>query len=211
MPRPRTASDADILMAAWRAVSQVGPADLTLADVAREAGLSPATLVQRFGSKRKLLLTLAKLGSTSSAAEMASLRKSHPSPLAAILAYADCMAGMAPTPKELANHLAFLVIDLTDDEFRHYALEHAQIFQKELIAMLDDAVRARELIPCDTQRLARLVHEVIHGSLVTWAIYREGAAQSWVRQDVEMLLSPYLLKKGTRGKSTTQKRHRRQR
>jgi len=54
-PRPRLASDEDILMAAFRAIARLGPARLTLADVAREAGVSAAALVQRFGSKRALL------------------------------------------------------------------------------------------------------------------------------------------------------------
>ena len=39
-------------------MSRLGPARLTLAEVAKEAGLSPATLVQRFGSKRGLMLAL---------------------------------------------------------------------------------------------------------------------------------------------------------
>ena len=53
--RPRTHSDDALLDATFRAVGAVGPARLTLADVAREAGVAPATLVQRFGSKRALL------------------------------------------------------------------------------------------------------------------------------------------------------------
>ncbi|MCA1563440.1 MAG: TetR/AcrR family transcriptional regulator, partial [Acidobacteria bacterium] len=43
-------------MAAIQVMARLGPVRLTLADVAREIGLSPATLVQRFGSKRGLLL-----------------------------------------------------------------------------------------------------------------------------------------------------------
>jgi AcrR family transcriptional regulator len=62
-PRPRATSDSAILSAAHRAVTRVGPMRLTLADVAREAGVSPATLVQRFGSKRGLLLALVAAGS----------------------------------------------------------------------------------------------------------------------------------------------------
>ena len=48
-PRPRTVSDVDILIAAHRVISRLGPARFTLADVAKESRLSPATLVQRFG------------------------------------------------------------------------------------------------------------------------------------------------------------------
>jgi AcrR family transcriptional regulator len=190
-PRPRTASDADLLAAAGRAVSRVGPSRLTLADVAAEAGVAPATLVQRFGSKRGLLLALAREGSGAVADQMAALRAADPSPLAALRAVADCMTQMAPSPEELANHLAFLVIDLTDPEFHRHALEHARAFQAELNALLDAAVAAGELTTCDTARLARLVQATIHGALVAWAVYREGTALEWVRQDLETLLAPY--------------------
>src|SRR5215831_8245675 len=55
-PRPRTVSDDQIFAATARAVTRLGPTRLTLADVADEVGLSAAALVQRFGSKRGLLL-----------------------------------------------------------------------------------------------------------------------------------------------------------
>jgi hypothetical protein len=48
-PRARLASDADILAGALRAITRLGPARLTLADVAEEAGISAAAVVQRFG------------------------------------------------------------------------------------------------------------------------------------------------------------------
>ena len=194
-PRPRTASDADLLAATARAVSRVGPARLTLADVAKEAAVAPATLLQRFGSKRGLLLALVREASGSAAREMDALRAAHPSPLAAVRAFAECMAGMAPTPEELGNHLAFLVMDLTDPEFHRHTLEQSRAYAAELKGLLDDAVIAKELAPCDTGALARLVGEVTHGALVTWAIYREGTAQEWVRREMEMLLRPYLARR----------------
>jgi AcrR family transcriptional regulator len=190
-PRPRTATDADLLTAAARAVARVGPSRLTLADVAAEAGVAPATLVQRFGSKRGLLLAVARQGTPAAAEEMAALRVAHPSPLAALRAFAECIAGMAPSPEELANHLAFLVMDLTDPAFHRLALAQARAFQAELTRLVEAAVAAGELTPCDTARLARLLQETLHGALVTWAIYREGTAKEWVRQEMELLLAPY--------------------
>jgi AcrR family transcriptional regulator len=50
MPRPRTIGDEAVLRAAAGLMGRVGPGKLTLARVAEEVGLSPATLVQRFGS-----------------------------------------------------------------------------------------------------------------------------------------------------------------
>jgi AcrR family transcriptional regulator len=59
MPRARSVPDAEILKAAARVIGRNGPLKLTLADVGREVGLAPATLLQRFGSKRGLRLALA--------------------------------------------------------------------------------------------------------------------------------------------------------
>lgn len=56
MTRPRTVSDESILDATLTVVQRVGPARVTLAAVAAEVGLSAATLVQRFGTQRDLLL-----------------------------------------------------------------------------------------------------------------------------------------------------------
>jgi len=190
-PRPRETSDNAILEATAQAIARYGPVRLTLAHVATELGIAPATLMQRFGSKRGLLLALAKLGTASTEREYAAIRKANASPLAGLFAVADCMAGMAPTPEALANHLAFLHIDLTDAEFHLLALEQSRVGQGEIRAFLDAAVKAGELVPCDTRRLARAVQVMLGGSLLTWAIYREGTAAGWLREDLETLLAPY--------------------
>ena len=109
------------------------------------------------------------------------------------------MTGMARSPEELANHLSFLVIDLTDPEFHYFALAHARSVSRRHEALLDDAVDAGELHACDTEGLARVVQEMLHGTLVAWAIYREGTAQEWVRRDLEFLLTPYIAPRARRG------------
>ena len=54
-PRPRKVSDEAIFAAAHKVMGQLGPAQWTLADIAREAGITAGAVVQRFGSKRELL------------------------------------------------------------------------------------------------------------------------------------------------------------
>ena len=111
-------SDDQIFAAAQRAMTRRGPHELTLADIASEAGVSAGRLVQRFGGKRALLLALAERFAGSSGSVFAGLREAHPQPLATIRAYAACMAGLASSPEALARNLAWLQIDLTDHEFR---------------------------------------------------------------------------------------------
>ena len=57
-PRPRKVTDNQLFAATHAVMSRVGPRDVTLAAIAKEAGVTAAVLVQRFGSKRALLLAL---------------------------------------------------------------------------------------------------------------------------------------------------------
>src|SRR4051812_14395562 len=97
--RRQKVSDEDVFAAAQRAMSRRGPHELTLADIAREAGVTPGRLVQRFGGKRALLAALSERFAGSAGAVFAGLRVAHPTPLATLRAYAICMADLAPTPE----------------------------------------------------------------------------------------------------------------
>src|SRR5215212_1425219 len=191
-PRTRSVPDAHILEATSRVIGQMGPSRFTLADVAAEVGLAPATLVQRFGSKRGLLLALAESSAGSVEACFAGIRAAHPSPLAALLAAATDMTRYVESPEVLANHLAFLQLDLSDPEFHRLALENARRIRAGYRALLAEAIAAGELAACDTARLARAVEAVAGGSLIAWAIHREGDVAAFVRADVATLLEPYL-------------------
>jgi len=188
-PRPRATSDADILSATYRIVSRLGP-NLTLADVAKEAGVSPATLVQRFGSKRGLLLALASSGSKGLPEEFARIRAAHRSPLAALIGVGDCMAAMAESPETLSNSLAFLQMDLVDPEFHKHALAHSYAMRTEIAKLLDEAVAAGELQDCDTRKLARAVQSLLGGSMLQWAIDRDTTVLERVHEDLDTLLRP---------------------
>ena len=191
MGRRKTASDADVLAAAYRVVSRVGPARLTLAEVAAEAGLAPATLLQRFGSKRGLLLAAAAQGLDGVAECFARIRSAHRSPLAALYASFQETTRMCDTPEALANSLAFLEIDLTDPDFHRLALENSRHMLEGYRKLLDEAVSAGELVRCPTARLARALNALASGSMLSWAILREGTVTQWLRDDLDMVLAPY--------------------
>ena len=190
-PRPRTVSDEAILAAAVRAMSQLGPTRLTLAAVAKEAGLSAATLVQRFGSKRGLMLALWAGALDGVDACFAMLRPQFASPLDTLVAAATEMSRHTRSPEEMANHLAFLQIDLSDPEFHRNMLVMSERTEAGYRALLDEAVAAGELVPCDTARLARAIGAIAGGSLIGWAVFRAGNAEAWVRGDLDTLLAPY--------------------
>lgn len=190
-PRPRATSDTALLAAAHRVVTRLGP-NLTLADVAAEAGVSPATLVQRFGSKRGLLLAFVSSASGETASQFAQIRAAHPDPVDALREVVRCYARMAPTPEAVSNGLAFLQIDMSDPDFHRHALLQARDTLKELRRLVEDAVKAGRLVKCNPRRVARALHAVIGGSMVAWGVLREGAAEKWMLEDVETVLAPLL-------------------
>ena len=152
MPRPRTIADADVLAAASRVVGRLGPARLTLAAVGAECGLSASTIVQRFGSKRGLLLALSAHGRDDVAAVFEAAARASPSPRAAIVAALSALASSVTTREQLANHLAFLQLDLVDRDLQRLARDHARAVGRELAALVAQAGAAGELRAPDPRR-----------------------------------------------------------
>lgn len=180
-----------MLAATARAIARQGLPKLTLAMVANEAGLSAATLVQRFGSKRGLLLALAERSAPAARRPFERARNRHDSPLAAMRA---AIAGFADvrSREELANQLTFLHMDLTDPQFHAHARRHAEVMGREIAALLSEAVAAGELAEdVDIAQLARAVRVTYNGSLIMWALTGDGALADAVRADLETLLTPY--------------------
>jgi len=195
-PRPRKASDDQVFAAAYRAMTRLGPGELTLAHIAEEAGVTASALVQRFGSKRELLLALSTLAADGTAALFAGLRAAHRSPLAVLHAYADCMAELGPTPADFARNLSWLLVDLTDPGFKRNVQTQTRTTEREIRKLLEEAFKAAELRPIpgrktSTAALARTVAAVISGSLMNWAFHEEGTAAAAIRRDLGVALSPW--------------------
>jgi AcrR family transcriptional regulator len=192
-PRPRKVSDDEVFAAAQRAMSRLGPADLTLAEIAVEAGVTAGALVQRFGSKRELQVALSAAAAGATRGFIDALQKQHRSPLAALRAYAACLAGLASSPAALSRNLAYLQIDLTDPDLRKHLLTQARATRAGLRRLIAAAIAAGEVSrKADPGRLARVVDTTLGGSMMSWACYREGTAARWMRKDLDAVLAPYV-------------------
>ncbi|MGE4067616.1 MAG: TetR/AcrR family transcriptional regulator [Vicinamibacterales bacterium] len=190
-PRKKTASDDEILEAAARVLARVGPTHLRLADVAAEVGLAPATLIQRFETKRGLLLAVARRGGQAMAAQFAERRRQARSPLDAVTQVGTCVRRLADTPQTLANSLAILQLGLTDPEFGEISRAHERLLHAEIKRLLQEAIDDGEIAGATAQALARAVVALVRGSLLTWGFRRTGAPDAWIRQDLNTLFAGY--------------------
>lgn len=153
--------------------------------------VAPATLVQRFGSKRALLLAVAAAGPAVIASAFAAARQRRRTALGAL---EDALAGLASSiddPDEVANHLAFLALDLADPDFRTYAARDTGAFREGIEALLREASTAGEFAARSRKPLAELLQAAYHGALLMWAIEREGSPEQRVREHVRLALRPY--------------------
>ncbi|MFI0406941.1 TetR/AcrR family transcriptional regulator [Actinomadura sp. 3N508] len=194
--RPRGVDDAVILRAVVEVIGRVGPAKLTLAAVAEEVGLVPGTLVQRFGSKRGLLLALARRAVPDAHVLQERAREGCDSALDAVFALARESVADVDTPQRYANHLAFFCMDLTDPEFYEHALAMHQAQRRAIETLLEAAVSGGELRDgTDTGALAGSVQAAVAGAGLTWALDRQGALAERVEHEIGTVLAPHVRRK----------------
>lgn len=190
MPRPRTVSDEAILDAVLTLAHRVGPAQLTFAAVGAEVGLSAATLVQRFGTKRNLLLAADKRGVDRWISALD--RSTAASPLARVVEGLVLAVDGVATPELMANSLAMLQLDLADPDFHAETLRGARAIRARMQRELGAALGTGELrAGTDVSTLTTLVETTYHGSMIGWAIHRERPLADWMRAQVEAVLAPH--------------------
>ena len=189
--RPPRVSDDDVYAAVAQVITDHGPTGLTLARVGESVGVTAAALVQRFGSKRALLLSFARRAPSATADIFDHATRRMPAPLDALGEALDALVLPVETPQQLANHLAFLCVDLTDEDFNQAARQQALIFRERVQQLLDQAVTARTLKPIDTRTLAEAVHTAWNGALITWALVGRGPVRATVTRAVATILDPH--------------------
>jgi len=186
-PRRRKVEDADVFAAMGRVMRRVGPADLTLAAIAAEAGVTASALVQRFQEE----LVLAHWRQTPAGG--GERRAPTQSPLSAVRAAAALWARLAVSPRAALRNLAYLHSDWSDPALRRQVLRHARATRARVAQLLTEAAAQGDLrADTDVQALARMIEVTLAGSFLAWTLHREGSAAARFREDLDATLRPYL-------------------
>jgi AcrR family transcriptional regulator len=195
-PRRRKAEDADVFAALVRVMHRRGPAELTLREIGAEAGITAGALVQRFGSKRAMLLAHARYAAATGDVGVTVTPPPTSSPLAALRSVAEMYAQLAASPRAAVRNLAYLHNDLADAALRRHLLRLSRAARAWYEQRVGEAVAAGEMRrDTDVQTLARLIEVTLRGSFLSWTLYREGAAAEWLRDDLDSTLRPYLVRR----------------
>lgn len=189
MGRPRTITDERLMAALAAAIGRVGAARLTLADVAGEAGVSPGMLVQRYGTKRGLLLAFMR--QAHQGGRLREVYDSAPDPVEGLIRAVVDSVGPETAPEEFANHLGFLHLELADEEFRELLAVFDETIRAELTACVAGAVAAGQLVVGDVAALVAAINSIRNGTQITWAMTRSTSLAEAMRRDLTTLLAGY--------------------
>jgi hypothetical protein len=161
----RRAASAASTMRAREAASCLRASTLASAAVTSSAKL-PILASVPAGKTCASSLAINSRGSDRAGSSLREATKRHRSPLRALLAGLVDMSSRVTSAETLANHLAFLQIDLSDPEFHQLALAYTTAVREEIKRLLDATVEASSTRPTPHgSRSASRRPTAVHGSL----------------------------------------------
>ena len=175
MPRRKTISDEEILDRALPLMASAGPAGFTLADLGRELGIAPATLLQRFGDKQ----TLIERAFSRDNERFVQWIEDLPTGVGAdvvIKIYSDATKLFGDNPN-LADHLLWLREDIRDPMMNRLSLERFKLFRAAIVKRLPPM-----RVPANTA--ARLLDAQYHGAVVQWALEPRGRLYDFMKRSL---------------------------
>jgi AcrR family transcriptional regulator len=193
--RPRRFQDDDVFVAMGRILEASGYARLTIGAVGEQVGCTGAALISRFGSKQGLLRGYLDWAYTESAQRFRRVRETYCSPLEAL--HARFRAPAAPGEGEAGGSpwcLGLVVayaVAWAEPSLREFETTWRAMFSAEIIALLDDAVTAGELIECDTARLGTTLIAALTGAALQAVATREFLHDPELQTLVETIIGPY--------------------
>lgn len=181
MARPRTVTDEAILDAALEVASRRGPSNLTFASVSEVAGLSPATLVQRFGTKEALLR--AALERAWDFLDQATAREDARQPVTpegAVQIVTELWPESDDT-QDYAEGLLLLYEDMRDPILRQRCVAWRENLTRALGRRLSEDAERQQL-------LGRLMASQWQGAQIWWAFGRQGRGRDVVADELRAWL-----------------------
>lgn len=189
--RPRRVEDDAVFVAMIDVLLRVGWPRVTLALIAREVGVTPAALRQRFGGKHELLVAFYAWGTELVRANLAAADGPEP-PLAALRAMVRAAVEPFSTPAQMVNAMSAFTEVATEPDLRELAAERVTLTLNKLESVLRRAIACGELASADAAQLAQQLHACMIGECLAWSLSGQGSLYEQVQAMVDQVLAPYM-------------------
>lgn len=183
MTRPKTLEDEIVLEKTLELIMQHGAATFTLRQVSKKVGLSPATLLQRFGTRNKLLAKAIHHHNAKVRDRLAKTRlTAKGTPEKAIVRMLLEDAESIEKPADVAAGLDILKMDIIDKDLKESAKEYFDL-RIEFIENLLPKKKGR-----DSREIAMFLLDVWQGAIMMWALCGKGELRPHLKRRLEFAL-----------------------
>lgn len=182
MARPRKISDEDVVEAVAAALARDGPAALTFASASEATGLSPASLVQRYGNRDALLRAALLWMWDQLDLETAAADATQPVNAEGAIAMVMRLSSGFGAGDDPGQGLLLLREDYRDPVLR----ARGAAWQRALSAALGRRLSGD---PADHERIGRLLAAQWQGAVIWWGFSRDGSLRSYLRRELRDWLS----------------------
>jgi TetR/AcrR family macrolide resistance operon transcriptional repressor len=179
MPRRKTIGDKEVLEKVLQALMETGPA-FTLADAAKRSGLAAPTLLQRYGSKKKLVRAAFSQDNARLAERFDAIAERGPSRERLISSLVD-LARAFGDGTSMADQFVVLAEDIRDPTLGRIAAERTELIRDFIARMLPKT-------RIELAAAVSLIEALWHGAIVQAALTDMGDVSGHVRRSLRRLI-----------------------
>jgi len=193
MARPKKLSDSDLLQVAYEVGSREGFDSFTLRQVARRASVSPAAVIKRFKSKKRLV-TLARNHRWESTLKLFSEHSlERPRGLEGIRQLVATIARSVDS-KRLAEHARAFGAEARIPSSRAVTGAYFARTRAVLARLLREAIADGELAHLQhVDKMAFTLEALIQGGIFQFAFLREPKIEEHLQNHVRTFLAPFMI------------------
>lgn len=195
MSRTKKLSDSDVLNIAFEVIAREGFHSFTFEQVSKAVKLSPAALVKRFKSKKRLALLARNERWDRNVGRIGSQKIDELEGLSGMFKFLELIA-QSVNSRRLGEHAIWLGTEACSHKSRKKVGDYFENTRKIFARFLAEAVQRNELdknIDCRT--LSKTLEALVQGAIFQFAFLDERDIELHIKDHFRVILKPYALVK----------------
>lgn len=193
MGRPKLINDSEVLDIAFNVISNEGFESFTFEQVGKAVGLSPAALVKRFKTKKRLALLARNQRWENNFQKM---NESELNTLYGIEGIFDFLQLIARSvdSKKLGEHIRWLGVEADDLKSKKKVAAYFDMTRKVFARLLREGINKGELSKeIDPNSFASTLEALVQGAIFQFAFLEERNIKSHLEKHFRSVLKPFIL------------------